>query len=300
MYAGAGQLADSLGHPTVQNEEEQVAQEQAEEDLRTFGTRPEPADAINLDEDEQLSRQARQRRTSDYDRDAKCPKTARPCNEEGMTAIDWNAGESPIMAWVNQSALPAAIAEDTSQTDLPLNRGEKVLQQEKQEIEIFKNVHLDDAAGPANNAKLAASSECTSDLDFGAQIYYRNIVDRYPMLPPYLARRLAIANRKRAERLQDSRCRQNALKSKTLGTAFDPSSHRYSPVSWPMDSEVDNASDGPLFMWEGDLVTASHQHNTLIDQARRRFSTYEETVSDLKRVETDGMVLSIKSIEYAA
>ena len=37
------------------------------------------------------------------------------------------------------------------------------------------------------------------------QIYYRNIVDRYPALPQYLATRLAEVNCHRAERLQQTR-----------------------------------------------------------------------------------------------
>jgi hypothetical protein len=42
-----------------------------------------------------------------------------------------------------------------------------------------------------------------NDIIFGAQIWYRNIVDRFPTIPRYLARRLAEANLRRAERLND-------------------------------------------------------------------------------------------------
>ena len=215
FYAEAGELEDTFGHVTVQDPEEQVAQKQVEEDLRIYGTRYEPSDAVDLGEDEKLSKLPPKRSASEFeagvDRPAKTRKMSecRTFNYENVTAMDWNAGESPMMAWVNQSAVPAAILIDTSKTDPSVSKDEELLQQEKQEIEIFKNVHVTDAPVPANSAKFAAGHECRLDLDFGAQIYYRNIVDRYPLLPPYLTRRLAIANHNRAERLQNSRLRNS-------------------------------------------------------------------------------------------
>ena len=215
FYAEAGELGDTFGHVTVQDPEEQVAQKQVEEDLRIYGTRHEPSDAVDLGEDEKLSKLPPKRSASEFeagvDRPAKTRKMSecRTFNYENVTAMDWNAGESPMMAWVNQSAVPVAIPIDTSKTDPSVSKDEELLQQEKQEIEIFKNVHVTDAPVPANNAKFAAGHECRLDLDFGAQIYYRNIVDRYPLLPPYLARRLAIANHNRAERLHNLRLRNS-------------------------------------------------------------------------------------------
>ena len=215
FYAEVGELEDTFGHITVQDSEEQVAQKQVEEDLRIYGTRHEPSDAVDLGEDEKLSKLPPKRSASEFeagiDRPAKARKKSecRTFNYENVTAMDWNAGESPMMAWVNQSAVPAAIPIDTSKTDPSVSKDEELLEQEKQEIEIFKNVHVTDALVPAHSAKFAAGHECRLDLDLGAQIYYRNIVDRYPLLPPYLARRLAIANHNRAERLHSSRLRNS-------------------------------------------------------------------------------------------
>ena len=275
FYAEAGELEDIFGHVTVQDEEEEVAQKQLEEDLRIYGTRPEPSDAVDLDEKEQLSKLPPRRSASEFeagvDRPAKARKKSqsRTYNYENVTAIDWNAGESPMMAWVNQSAVPAAIPLDTSQTDPLVSKDEELLQQEKKEIEIFKNVHVSDALGPANNAKFAASLECGSDLDFGAQIYYRNIIDRYPLLPPYLARRLAIANQNRAERLQQSR-----LRTGTRGHIIAEA--------------IDKASFIPLTMPEEKAAIGSDLRKTLTDKERRLLCEHHENFLGLTQTERCG------------
>jgi predicted RNA-binding Zn-ribbon protein involved in translation (DUF1610 family) len=73
---------------------------------------------------------------------------------------------------------------------------------ELEEIEIFRNVHivpnLQDE-NPIALPKVTATGE--DELELGARIYYRNIVDRYPLIEHYLARRLAEANWFRAKRL---------------------------------------------------------------------------------------------------
>ena len=43
----------------------------------------------------------------------------------------------------------------------------------------------------------------TGTFEAGAAIYYRNILDRYPVVSLYLARRLAIAKLQCAQRLQE-------------------------------------------------------------------------------------------------
>ena len=124
-------------------------------------------------------------------------------NNQRLTALEWNAGETPISAWLNQSAIPqpsaiASLPEVKATTD---DAG--LLQQEEHEIERYKYVHVATLPGSSDTLAdgLVTASENVADLGLDAQIYYRNIVDRFPKLPVYLARRLAIANQKRAERL---------------------------------------------------------------------------------------------------
>ena len=282
-----------FGHVTVQDEEEQVAQKQLEEDLRIYGTRHEPSDAVDLDEDEQLSKLPPKRSASEFevgvDRPAKARKKSecRTYNYENVTAMDWNAGESPMMAWVNQSAVPAAIPLDTSQTDPPVSKDEELFQQEKKEIEIFKNVHVSDALAPANNAKFAASLECGSDLDFGAQIYYRNIIDRYPLLPSYLARRLAIANHIRSERLQQSRLRTET-KADITAEAMDAPPFQTCSTSPITKNVADKAPSIPINMPEEKAAIGSHRRETLTDEERRLIREYHENSPGLKQTELGG------------
>ena len=295
FYAKAGELEDIFGHVNVQDEEEQVAQKQLQEDLRIYGTRHEPPDAVDLDEDEQLSKLPPKRSASEFeagvDRPAKARKKSesRTFNYENVTAMDWNAGESPMMAWVNQSAVPAAIAVplDTSQTGPSVSKDEELLQREKKEIEIFKNVHVSDALAPANNAKFAASLECGSDLEFAAQIYYRNIIDRYPLLPPYLARRLAIANHNRAERLQQSRLRTET-RGNMIAEAIDAPPFQAGSTSLITKNVADKAPSIPMTMPEEKAATGSHRRKTLTDKERRLLCEHHENFPGLKQTELGG------------
>ena len=279
FFAEAGELEDIFGHVAVQDEEEQVAKKQLEEDLCIYGTRPEPPGAVDVDEDEQLNKLPPKKRAADFEAGVDRPVKARKKSEsqiynyENVTAMDWNAGESPIMAWVNQSALPAAIPVHTSQTDSLASKDEELVEQEKKEIEIFKNVHVCDALAPANNAKFAASLECGSDLDLSAQIYYRNIIDRYPLLPPYLARRLAIANHTRAERLQQSRLRTEAR-------ADD------SPPFSPITKNV--ADKAPIDMPEDVTAPISHRRKTLSYNKRRLLCEDHQRFPNMKYAELGG------------
>lgn len=292
FYAEAGELEDIFGHVTVQDEEEEVAQKQLEEDLRIYGTRPEPSDAVDLDDKEQLSKLPPRRSASEFeaavDRPAKARKKSqsRTYNYENVTAIDWNVGESPMMAWVNQSAVPAAIPLDTSQTDPLVSKDRELLQQEKKEIEIFKNVHVSDALAPAENAKFAASLDYGSDLDFAAQIYYQNIIDRYPLLPPYLARRLAIANHNRAERLQQSRLRTET-RGDMIAEAIDAPPFQTSSIPPITKNVADKAPSIPITMPEEMSAAGSHRRK-LTDKERRQLCEYHQNFPGVKHTEIAG------------
>ncbi|KAL8851133.1 MAG: hypothetical protein Q9221_003936 [Calogaya cf. arnoldii] len=85
--------------------------------------------------------------------------------------------------------------------------------------------------GPAVSATKARDPNMTKGLyscDPRIQIYYRNIVDRYPALPQYLATRLAEANRDRAERLQQTRDQAKNL-SKPLSDPRHKGLHAANP-----------------------------------------------------------------------
>ena len=98
-----------------------------EEDLRTYGIRHEPSDVINMDQEKQLSKFPQWRSTPESEGAVDDLAKAPMYDHRTITAMDWNAGESPIMAWVNQRAISAAIPQDTSRTNLPLSRDNKLL-----------------------------------------------------------------------------------------------------------------------------------------------------------------------------
>lgn len=205
-------LVASLDRITVEEEEEKIKRQQVEEDLRTYGSRPEPSDAVAVDENEQLTTKVLKRNASvevGIDRPAKVRK--KQDYNEKITAMDWNAGESPLSAWLNQSAIPAAMPmvmpSENRHPEMNRSNTDGLLNQEKKEIEAFKNIHIDTAAEPATVRGLS-NTDHNSCLELGAQIYYRNIEDRYPSLPSFLIRRLAVANQDRAERLQHQRLKR--------------------------------------------------------------------------------------------
>jgi hypothetical protein len=142
------------------------------------------------------------------DRPAKARKIgeSRHFNYQAVTAIDWNSGASPLDAWLNQSAVPSVA---TQQLQKQHSEEGNPAAQELEEIKVFRNVHIADAPEPRTHEGLPTSPEDVAYLGLQAQIYYRNIVDRYPLLPAYLVRRLAIANYRRAERLSFRKTQAN-------------------------------------------------------------------------------------------
>ncbi|KEF62857.1 uncharacterized protein A1O9_00830 [Exophiala aquamarina CBS 119918] len=84
---------------------------------------------------------------------------------------------------------------------------------EIEEIELFRLVHINQTEDDVKttNLLLLNSILANDKFDVDQSIYQRNIFDRFPSIPPYLALRLAEANAQRAKRLaraHDSGSRQ--------------------------------------------------------------------------------------------
>ena len=129
--------------------------------------------------------------------------------------MDWNSGASFLDAWLNQSAIPVAapaINEQQEEMKGKLNASNSsTAAQEMEEIKVFRNVHISSGFEPVNDGQYQESVDELAKSELDTQIYYRNIVDRYPELPSYLALRLARANRNRAERLRQSKANRDKL-----------------------------------------------------------------------------------------
>ena len=186
--------------------EEDIARQQTEEDLRLYGSRPKPADAVDIGESTQLGNPIPKRDASAFEamveRPAKLAKReeCKTFDDGAVTAMDWNCGASPLDAWLNQSAIPST----ATVLELPDQRDsvEDLVAQEVEEIKVFRNVHVATTSSPKEKETAIDGFE---GLELAAQIYYRNIRDRYPLLPTYLARRLAQANYERSERFRSER-----------------------------------------------------------------------------------------------
>lgn len=193
-------LEDLLSRTNVS--EEEVARQQVEEDLRLYGSRPQPSDAVDLDEAVQIAALPPKRNASEFqaavDRPAKVRKKeeSKAFNYGTVTAIDWNSGASPLDAWLNQSAVPSTVVPQGP------DQGDESFAQEAEEIKVFRHVHLTIKPESKNGGSVVDE---VNGLDLAAQIYYRNIRDRYPLLPVYLARRLGQANHERSESLRSKR-----------------------------------------------------------------------------------------------
>lgn len=138
------------------------------------------------------------------DRPAKARKKGynKAYNYETVAALDWNRGASPLEAWLNQGAVPSTILAAEAQNQGPKDTKISLMAEEVKELKVFRNVHIATTPEPEQSELAVPTVNEMGDLERGARIYYRNITDRYPLLPTYLAHRLAKANHCRAERLR--------------------------------------------------------------------------------------------------
>ena len=187
------------------------------EDLQLYGSRPEPLDVVDVDEQSRLADTSLPPSQSStefevaVDRPAKVRKKSdtKIYNYQAVTAFDWNSGSTPLESWLNQSAIPSTSPTFGNGRKEGVVMTKDSVAQEIEEIKVFRNVHMSVAPEPSTDTMNIAAIDQVAELELDAQIYYRNIVDRYPELPLYLALRLARANRDRADRLR----RNKAVKS---------------------------------------------------------------------------------------
>ena len=189
--------------------EDDVARRQAEEDLQLYGGRPQPSDAIDIDNFGEQAKMRPKRNLSEVeaadDRVVKVRKIEEPGSDAHphVTAMDWNSGASPLDSWLNQSAIPSLMP--TTNQEPPRPSANDLIAREEEQIRAFRTVHITSVTEAADLIGKHTVDENFAGLTLGAQIYYPNIKDRYPDIPPFLAQRLAKANLGRAKRLQNER-----------------------------------------------------------------------------------------------
>ena len=219
-FPALNELEGNSGHISVFEDDVEIARKQAVEDLQLYGSRPEPLDGIDVDESSRLADMSLPHSQNAIESALAVDKPAQVLKEsdtkiynyQAVTALDWNSGSTPLESWLNQSAIPSTSPIFGNECEEDVVMTEDPVAQEIEEIKVFRNVHMSVAPEPNTDSIDIAAIDQVAELDLDAQIYYRNIVDRYPELPLYLALRLAQANRDRADRLR----RKKAVKSQTL------------------------------------------------------------------------------------
>ena len=120
-----------------------------------------------------------------------------------LPSVDWNSGPSGMAAWLNSSAAPAHDGEHFGPNPDTFQLETEQLQQEKKDIESLRRVHFVSTIPESQPLRDIVEEYQAMPLD--TQIYVRKIVDRFPTVPSYLAKRFAHANAGRLYRLWDQK-----------------------------------------------------------------------------------------------
>lgn len=203
-------------------EPELVAERQNLEDVRSFGARNPPADAIEYIKSDECSLSQLATPPSvlvpnvdfaEHVTSLDAPADLVPDDNEGhlqsfVPAIDWNAGTSPLDAWLNQSALPSS---DTSLHAVceEENRRYAMHEQEQRDLRHLRRVHI--LLGEKTIRSDGWEGVDDKQLESPAWPHFRKILDKFPTIPAFLAQRLADSNFRTDERLRKVRERMQAL-----------------------------------------------------------------------------------------
>lgn len=253
FFLTSDKIEDVLDRISLLNDDEEITQKQVREDIQTFGSRPEPIEFKQIDEGNNLrklqlpSKRSAAALEDRIDSPAKVRKEAQGRQTYSLTAMDWNSGASHLDAWLNQSAIPAAapvINEQQERTKSPADPSSSAdADQEMEEIKVFRNVHICPVSEPVIDGRQLESADKLANVELETQIYYRNILDRYPELPSYLALRLARANRDRAERLRQSKI------DRDISHIFHPDQQKISGAPVLLPQSLKTRELGKLDKW---------------------------------------------------
>ncbi|KAK6537414.1 hypothetical protein TWF694_011601 [Orbilia ellipsospora] len=103
------------------------------------------------------------------------------------------ATTTPLDTWLVSSSAPL----ESLQTPETIKAEAEI-----DELELFRHVHIDRSYEESIRSMEPENHRDWDDIQFNAQIFYRNLRDRFPQIPQYLQRRLAVANEERFKRLR--------------------------------------------------------------------------------------------------
>ena len=117
-----------------------------------------------------------------------------------LPTMDWKSGPSAMMAWLNSSALPSTGDHPPSIEETQVRDDDEV--DEEEDLETLRRVCIARSM-PAARHYLDAPEY--SGMEGPAIIYLRKILDMFPKLPPFMARRLAQRNRDWMQKMSKTR-----------------------------------------------------------------------------------------------
>jgi hypothetical protein len=122
--------------------------------------------------------------------------------KDGLPIIDWHSGPTLMDAWLSQSAIPmdSGIVQEINDEQL---QDKEALEQERQDIEVLRKVYLSAEPEAPDIGRL--ENKIYDGLDEIAKPFLRKILDKFPLIQPFLARRLAESSLARDVRLRKSR-----------------------------------------------------------------------------------------------
>ena len=227
FFAYSKELNDSIGRISLL-EDEEVAQKQVLEDLRLYGSRPEPLDILDSDSPAHLASLPTNHNARELEFALDHPPEAHEHDQKAeydtknAIAVDEADQASPLDRWLTQSAVPSTIMTDRAKHQNTSKPDKDLQVEELVEIQVFRNVHMATASERHELGPDRSAYHDLDGLDLDVRIYYRNIADRYPLLPPFLARRLAIGNHDRAERLKHKRVFQAGINNRNKDCESQP------------------------------------------------------------------------------
>jgi hypothetical protein len=179
---------------------------------------------------------------------------------------DTEQARSPLLNWLDQTAPPQYPTKVHNRRQEQMNIRTEAKTHELEEIEILRNVLVTPALQTDRDTlRHETETNGESELPLGARIYYRNIVDRFPQAPKYLATRLSEANWVRANRLGFAKF-----------PVFNDNDLDLSDFQEELESDMSEESSS------SDITKSNWEHKPSFDTKRSRVFTFEDSENSMK------------------
>lgn len=123
-------------------------------------------------------------------------------NNPALSSIVWNSAKPGMSAWLDSSAMPVYTPPSVATEDA-FHAETQRFQQELKDMADLKRVHF--IANVPETRPLKHVVKDFESLPVNEQVHTRRILDKSPLMPVYLVKRLAASNVKREAKLKERR-----------------------------------------------------------------------------------------------